>query len=352
MASLYPYFILIGVSIIAATSWLLRQARGRAAITNELVQLNQSLGFDLPNFLRQCWQPLRKAGFKGVSWQLDWFGSKLSMSEGSSGEVVNERVLEVEDIKLTIKLHDGKRRFEQRYFSTVLSESFFLLLYTDMWVKLGTVQGAFAQTAKMNVFLQHDMKNIVQLVSLMAEQLDMTPQGQEQKLLEGLKTVMPTLRDRSERFLSTLSSQLTSEVVASVDLEDALNKTAEIHDIDITVDGGGEVSVSEQSLNSIFDNIFGNYIDQLRGNPGAPQDIQVSIQRGSSVTEITVLDRLGEPCRWPERLFEPFWSEKGDGLGIGLYHARQLIQGVGGSLSAQTPSDGPLSFIIVLPNHS
>ena len=54
MASLYPYLILIGISIIVATLWLLGQARRRARITNELVALNEELEFDLPDFLRQC----------------------------------------------------------------------------------------------------------------------------------------------------------------------------------------------------------------------------------------------------------------------------------------------------------
>lgn len=350
MASLYPYLILIGMSIIVATSLLLRQARSRASITNELVQMNQDLGFDLPDFLRSCWQPLQKAGFKGVSWELDWFGSNLQVSQGVSAEVVIERELAVQDITLRIKLHEGKRRFEQRYFSTVLAESFFLLLYTDMWVKLGTVQGTFAQTAKMNVFLQHDMKNIVQLVSLMTEQLEITPQGQEQKLMQGLKTVMPTLRDRSERFLNTLSRQVSSESAGEINLRDALNKTADIHNLTLQIVGEGRALVSQQSLSSLFDNVFGNYIDQSRRSPEKPLDINVQIIEEGEVTKVSVADSYGDPCKWPERLFEPFWSEKGDGLGIGLYHARQLVSDIGGSIHAEAPSDGPLRFVIVLPS--
>lgn len=350
MASLYPYLILIGLSIIAATSWLLRQARGRAEITNELVKLNQTLDFDLPDFLRACWKPLQKAGFRGVSWQLDWFGSKLALFQGKEGEVIIERTLQVQDISLTIKLYEGNRRFEQRYFSTVLSESFFLLLYTDMWVKLGTVQGAFAQTAKMNVFLQHDMKNIVQLVSLMTEQLEMTPTGQEGQLIDGLKTVMPTLRDRSERFLSTLSNNVPTETVEAVDMRQALMKTAAIHELKVVIKGEAGGLISEQSLSSLFDNIFGNYIDQGRRNPNKQLDLHVKLVQEKNSSRISILDRSGAPCLWPERLFEPFWSEKGDGLGIGLYHARQLVTGLGGSFVAETPSDGPLTFVITLPN--
>jgi len=349
IASLYPYFILIGLSIILATSLLLIQARSRVEITNDLVKLNQSLNFDLPDFLRHLWGPMKKAGFKGVSWHLNWFGSSLSFDEGRVGEVVVERVLEVQDIKLTIKLYDGKRRFEQRYFSTVISESLFLLLYTDMWVKLGTVQGAFAQTAKMSVFLQHDMKNIVQLVSLMTEQLESAPEGSEEKIISGLKTVMPTLRDRSERFLGSLSRQGNAQTTERVDLKEALRKTAEIHELSLSVEGEGMPQVNQRALDSIFDNIFGNYVDQNRRHPEEPVTININIEECDEVLTITIINKFGKPCLWPERLFEPFWSEKGDGLGIGLYHARQLVTEAGGTLTAITPENAPLKFVVALP---
>ncbi len=349
MANLYPYLILIGFSIIVATTWLLNQARRRAHITNELVALNQELNFDLPDFLRQCWSPLQKAGFRGISWQLNWFGSQISHLEGAEGDVSIERKLEVEDISLVVNLFDGKRRFEQRYFSTLVSESFFLLLYTDMWVKLGTVQGAFAQSAKMSVFLQHDMKNIVQLISLVAEQLDSTPEHRQDKLLDSLRAVMPTLRERSERFLSTLSNSQPGDKQEAINLCDFLHKTAKIHDLSIAIHGDGQIQANEQSLSSIFDNLFGNYIDQTRRNPGSQPNIEISIENGGDNISISVTDTLGQPCKWPERLFEPFWSEKGDGLGIGLYHARQLVSGLGGTLQASTPNDAPMIFVVSLP---
>lgn len=352
MANLYPYLILIGVSIIVASFWLLNQARRRVRITNELVALNERLEFDLPDFLRSCWEPLSAAGFLGLSWHLNWFGSTLSAAEGEEGELFISRKLEVEDICLTVNLYDSRRRFEQRYFSTMVSDSLFLLLYTDMWVKLGTVQGAFAQSAKMNVFLQHDMKNIVQLVNLLAEQLAAEKPGAEDRLLESLRVVMPTLRKRCERFLTTLSSAPAIENVGSVDLVEALHATAEIHDLRITIAGQAEVAVNEQTLYSILDNLFGNYIDQLRRDPTCAPDIAVTIvNEARNKVSVEITDNNGKPCQWPERLFEPFWSEKGDGLGIGLYQCRQLLSSAGGTVEARAPDDKPLIFVMYLPKN-
>lgn len=350
MADLYPYLILIGGTILLATNWLLWQARLRAHVTNELVLLNERLGFDLPDFLRQCWKPLSKAGFKGIRWELDWFGTVLTHSEGEDGEVVIQRRLEVAEIVLTVNLHDGPRRFEQRYFSTALSESLFLLLHMDMWIKLGTVQGAFSQAAKLSVFLQHDMKNLVQLISLVADQLDESAPGTEAHLLVGLRSVMPTLRERAERFLNTLSSQVAGGTQQVVDLCDALHKSAKIHDLDIDVQGAGQVLLNPQALNSILDNLLGNYVDQSRHHPGHVTHLEAHLQVQGDQAEIRLKDRNGAPCSWPERLFEPFWSEKGSGLGIGLYHARQLAVGQGGQLRAEAPADGALCFILTLPS--
>lgn len=352
MASLYPYLILVGVSIIVASFWLLTQARRRVRITNELVALNERLEFDLPDFLRNCWQPLAAAGFRGLSWHLDWFGSTLSATEGEEGELFISRKLEVDDICLTVNLYDSRRRFEQRYFSTMVSDSLFLLLYTDMWVKLGTVQGAFAQSAKMNVFLQHDMKNIVQLVNLLAEQLAADKPGAEDRLLESLRVVMPTLRKRCERFLTTLSSEPQVEVVAGVDLNEVMKATAEIHDLRVSITGQAEVAVNEQTLHSILDNLFGNYVDQMRRDPAYAPDIAVTVEDESEhKVSVRITDNHGKPCLWPERLFEPFWSEKGDGLGIGLYHCRQLLNSAGGSIEARAPADKPLIFVMNLPKN-
>ncbi len=232
----------------------------------------------------------------------------------------------------------------------MVSQSLFLILHTDMWVKLASVQGAFAQTAKMNVFLQHDMKNIVQLVNLLGEQLESGRPGSEEKLMQSVRGVMPTLRQRCERFLKTLSSEPSPETRSEIDLCEAFHKTAKIHDLQVSIEGGAAVDMNQESLDSIFDNLFGNYVDQSQLNTGQRPDIAVRIEgQGDKLVKIEVQDRNGGPCKWPERLFEPFWSEKGDGLGIGLYHARQLVTAAGGTIEARAEPDKPLIFVMKLP---
>jgi signal transduction histidine kinase len=51
----------------------------------------------------------------------------------------------------------------------------------------------------------------------------------------------------------------------------------------------------------------------------------------------------------PNKLFQPFVSEKPGGSGIGLWQARLLLQHLGGTLSAENPETGGARFVIRFP---
>jgi C4-dicarboxylate-specific signal transduction histidine kinase len=114
----------------------------------------------------------------------------------------------------------------------------------------------------------------------------------------------------------------------------------------IDIQGSGQVLIKQQSLNSICDNLFGTYIDQNRRNPEIRLKIEISIT--DTDLDLSIQHHNVKPCLRPERLFEPFWSEKGDALGIGLYNARQLVQEAGGTLQAIMPNNGPMIFVMEL----
>lgn len=346
--NLYPYLILIGGSILAATAWLLHQARAQTQRSQALIQLNEQLSFDLPNFLRGCWPALQAGGFAGLRWQLDWYGASVRGASGVETDRVLYEKFRVQEIELEIQLFQGRRGWEQRYFSSVLAQNFFLLVRMDMWIKLGTVRGTFDQTAKLTVFLQHDMKNLLQLITLAADQIEYVAPGKEEKLLASLRGALPSMRDRADHMLKALVSNPVPGKRITVDLAEVFRSSATIHELTAQVRGSAEVTVPGESLHSIVDNLLGNYAQQAR-RAGVGPELLVELQTISGQAVVEITDPAGSPCPWPERLFEPFWSEHGSGRGIGLYQSRQLAQAAGGSLHAVAPQDAPLRFILKLP---
>jgi len=355
MTELYPYLIIIGISILAATGWLLHQYRMQVLRTQELIHLNEQLAYDLPDFLRQCWPTLKKGGFSGMSWQLDWFGTLVGESHGLVAGQVLEKTFEVQEIMLVLKLFRDRKGWEQQYFSNALADNFFLLVRMNLWIKLGTVQGAFDQTAKMTVFLKHDVKNMVQLLSLSADQLQSSHIGQEGKLLNSLREAIPAVRDRAEHMLRALGDKpspqkqpdLLQESVLS--LQTVLQQAASIYELPVHIEGQAFVPIEKDRLLSIVDNLLGNYSRQARKTGGPGPELHILIEKQGDKVITSIEDVNGKPFPWPERLFEPFWSEHGGGRGIGLYQARQQAKAAGGDLSARATLDKPLRFALTLP---
>ena len=60
----------------------------------------------------------------------------------------------------------------------------------------------------------------------------------------------------------------------------------------------------------------------------------------------------GVPAEELERIFEPFFTRKMRGLGLGLAISRTLVDAHGGSLSVVSPAEGGTEFVIVLPHSS
>jgi signal transduction histidine kinase len=346
--SLYPYLILAGISILLAAAWLLHQARAQTQRSHALIQLNESLKFDLPDFLRQCWPALKAGGFAGLRWQLQWYGASVNGSSGAETSRVLYEKFEVQEISLEIYLYQGQRGWEQRYFSSVLAQNFFLLVRMDMWIKLGTVRGTFDQTARLTVFLQHDMKNLLQLITLAADQVEYDARGHEDRVLASLRVSLPAMRDRAGHVLKALVNDPAPGKRRPVDLVELIQSSAMIHELNVELTGEARVSVPEQSLHSIIDNLLGNYGQQGRRlESRVTVNVNLRVEKGFACIEF--MDPQGAPCEWPERLFEPFWSEFGRGRGIGLYQARQLAQAAGGSLVAEAISGRPLKFTLTLP---
>jgi PAS domain S-box-containing protein len=76
--------------------------------------------------------------------------------------------------------------------------------------------------------------------------------------------------------------------------------------------------------------------------------LHVVVTEQGPLVEIAVIDR-GYGLRDPERLFEPFYSTKSEGLGMGLNICRTIIESHHGRLWATTNPDGGTIFRFTLP---
>ncbi|WNG51310.1 PAS domain-containing sensor histidine kinase [Archangium minus] len=118
------------------------------------------------------------------------------------------------------------------------------------------------------------------------------------------------------------------------------------------VEGDVRGSWDESRLGQLLDNLVGNAVQH------SPADTPVEVKVSGSADGITLTIRNeGPPVPLEERatLFEPFKRGKrasGDGLGLGLYIARQIVVAHAGRISVESGVGLGTRFIVWLPRHA
>jgi hypothetical protein len=75
-------------------------------------------------------------------------------------------------------------------------------------------------------------------------------------------------------------------------------------------------------------------------------------QRSPDYITVSLKDNgKGLPADELEKIFEPFWTSKAEGLGLGLSISRSIISAHGGRLWAQANADKGVTFLFTLPHN-
>ncbi len=99
-------------------------------------------------------------------------------------------------------------------------------------------------------------------------------------------------------------------------------------------------------IEQVLLNLLKNGVEAMETSDYHILHVVVSVQH--PLIEIAVIDR-GHGLRDPERLFEPFYSTKSEGLGMGLNICRTIIESHHGRLWATENPDGGTIFRFTLP---
>ncbi|GAA5218548.1 PEP-CTERM system histidine kinase PrsK [Corallincola platygyrae] len=208
---------------------------------------------------------------------------------------------------------------------------------------------------RMSAFLLHDLKNIVAQLNLIVvnavrhknnpefidDSLDTLSNAvaKMQRLMTQLKQSTPTPESRKQVNLCSL----LEEQVARHQQSQPKPILSCSEQISISLDG------------ERFAAIIGNLIQNAQDATPDEGEVTVTMATRKGGVEILVNDTGCGMSREfiNERLFKPFDTTKGNaGMGIGVYDARQFVQGCGGSLAVESEEGKGSCFTLSLPIHS
>ena len=103
-------------------------------------------------------------------------------------------------------------------------------------------------------------------------------------------------------------------------------------------------------LQQVILNLVVNGIDAMKDTPSENRIISIRTSRVENFAELSVSDRgPGIPEDKLKEVFEPFFTSKAEGMGMGLSIARTIIEAHHGLISAKNRDHGGASFRIRLP---
>jgi signal transduction histidine kinase len=121
--------------------------------------------------------------------------------------------------------------------------------------------------------------------------------------------------------------------------------------LDLRVDPALPVVYADPlQIQTVILNLVLNAVDAMRGVKDRPRLLHVQSRRAKELAIVTVRD-TGEGLRGHdvERIFDPFYTTKPDGMGIGLAISRSIVKAHGGALWAIANDNGSATFRFRLP---
>jgi two-component system sensor histidine kinase HydH len=216
--------------------------------------------------------------------------------------------------------------------------------------------------------LAHEIKNPLSAMSInlqmLREELDASEQSRDQRLLKRVAvlerevTRLEAILDGFLRFARGYQLKPVRQPINPI-LRDVVEFwAAKAHaagvDVQLVLEEGlPDVAIDPTYLKQSLLNLLNNAFDALTERPAAERDgreqILVCSRRAKGGVDALVIDNgPGIPADARAKIFDPYYSTKAGGSGLGLPTAKRIVEELGGTLSFDTETGRGTSFRIFL----
>ncbi len=219
-------------------------------------------------------------------------------------------------------------------------------------------ESAWREMAKQ---IAHEIKNPLTPMKLSVQHLQRSSGEDAAKLKQNLKRITQTLIEQIDH-LSAIATEFSNFAKMprtnneEVDLKEKIIKISKLfhstEDIEIQTTFANTVPAivlaDREQLSRVFINLVKNAIQAI------PEDrngkISISLETTENNVIVKVMDNgRGIPVELGDKLFQPNFTTKSSGMGMGLAIVKNIIEHAGGEIRYETVPGVGTTFIVVLP---
>lgn len=343
--------IFAGTLIILVILYLSMTTTRALKVIMQLIDINEESDYDLHEFLPRASKLLKKIRVEEIFYRISYLSTTLERGRMSYRKEGIHKEFQRTDYQIHIGIVPEVYRGEQKPLYMITLEILFILVETDILIKIKAINEAFASFSKLQTFVLHDVKNITQFIQSLAYNLEHLEVEREQKFLDYLRESVPMLSLRASKVLGILEMDRAEmdrdapKQQGKIDMKTLLEGLRDHYHLQCEIEGEALVVGEEYRINIIFDNIMKNIYEKSLQEAGMACSIRIGEEEGQ--IKVTIDDN-GGPIKHIDRIFEPFNTTKRGGLGIGLYQAQSMARSAGGRISAVNNKTG-VTFEVILP---
>jgi signal transduction histidine kinase len=346
---IYPFFLFAGLVIIGVLIYIRYLTRKAIRSILELFDLNTQLDYDLHRFLPEVLQVLKKINIDDLYYDVLYLDTALVNEKTVSGNAL-EKDIERVDYRIKIGIVPRHSRGEQYYLNMIVLEILFFLVEMDALLRIKVIHETFYKFSKLQTFILHDAKNIAQFIEFLSYNVrHLETSERQERFISYLKETLPAQSRRGAAIISFLQMEEGADVEttdkSTIDIRVLLENLTKHYRLNCAIKGEGSIVAEEYKVISILDNVLRNIYDKSLSEPDLT--CHLDIAAAGDNLRIVIAD-TGSPVKDNTRLFEPFYSTKREGLGIGLFQAKNIANAMNGDIRFLPQAAGAV-FEIILP---
>ncbi|MEW5923712.1 MAG: HAMP domain-containing sensor histidine kinase [Candidatus Zixiibacteriota bacterium] len=250
-----------------------------------------------------------------------------------------------------------------------------LYLSTGISLAAGVLFGLFfvlfqrkINAAEKSLFLSQSQANLGRMVAVVSHEIKnplMIIRGSAERLIKSGMKEAEFIVEETDRLNDIVTGYLdfaTGKKILKTGNVDIKNILADIVEkftarlaaggTKLTLDADSEnssiVKADAAAIRQVIINLILNAAEACRETEKAEVKIKANKTAGRAI--IRIIDNgPGISRKEMKSIFEPFYTTKTTGSGLGLYHSKQLLEQMAGAIAVESRDGGPTVFIITLP---